>query len=118
MEVAFDECTEQSFSKFNNLFFHRGITTWCKGVRSDVMDKVMTATHMHYYYSVMIHRVSMSEQQTDLPICHCTKQDLSCIGRYLDKSSPEIDRNHIRQQPGQLLSVWLHKHGLSFTLKS
>ena len=35
--------------------------------------------------------------------------------RYLaDKSSPEI----AKYQPGQLLSVWLHMHGLSFTLKS
>ena len=65
----------------------------------------MTATHMHYYYSVMIPGVSMSEQQTDLPICHCTKQDLSCISRYLHQRY--IDRNHICQQPGQLLSLWL-----------
>jgi len=36
--------------------------------------------HMHILASVMIlyHRgVSLSEQHTDLLICHCTKQDLS-----------------------------------------
>ena len=27
-------------------------------------------------------------------------------------------RYHISQQPGQLLSVWLHMHELSFTVKS
>ena len=47
--------------------------------------------------SVMIyHRgASLSEQHTDLPIGHCTKQDLSRTSRYADKSSPEIARYHI-----------------------
>ena len=44
--------------------------------------------------SVMIsHRgASLSEQNTDLPIGHCTKQDLSCTSTYADKSSPQIAR--------------------------
>ena len=33
---------------------------------------------------------SLSEQHTDLLICHCTKQDLSHTSRYVEKSSPEI----------------------------
>ena len=48
-------------------------------------------------YNVMIyHRgASLSEQHTDLPIGHCTKQDLSRTSRYADKSSPEIARYRI-----------------------
>ena len=30
----------------------------------------------------------------------------------------DISRYHMSQQPGQLLSVWLQMHELSFTLKS
>ena len=39
----------------------------------------------YYYTSVMIyHRgASLSEQHTDLLICHCIKQDLSRTSRYL-----------------------------------
>ena len=49
------------------------------------------------YTSVMIyHRgASLSEQHTDLPIGHCTKQDLSRTSRYADRSSPEIARYRI-----------------------
>ena len=48
------------------------------------------------YTSVMIYRgASLSEQHTDLPIGHCTKQDLSRTSRYADRSSPEIVRYRI-----------------------
>ena len=44
---------------------------------------------------MIYHRgASLSEQHTDLPIGHCTKQDLSRTSRYADKSSPEIARYH------------------------
>ena len=70
--------------------------------------------------SVMIyHRgASLSEQHTDLLICHCTKQDLSHTStcRYVETSSPDSDS--VCQQLGKLLSVRLHMHKLSFTLKS
>ena len=58
------------------------------------------------FTSVMIYncRASLSEQHTDLLICHSTKQDLSHTSRYLGIAG---------QQPGQL-----QKHELSFTLKS
>ena len=50
--------------------------------------------------SVMIyHRgASLSEEHTDLLICHCTKQDLlhTSTCRYVEKSSPEIARYCIR----------------------
>ena len=61
-----------------------------------------------YSTSVMIHHrgASLSEQHTDLPIGHCTKQDLCRTSRYAAKSSPEIASSC--QQLGQLLSVWLH----------
>jgi len=53
--------------------------------------------HVQFVTSMMIyHRgASLSEQHTDLLICHCTKQDLSHTGRYVDKSSPEIARYRI-----------------------
>ena len=41
------------------------------------------------------HGVSLSEQHTDLLICHCTKQDLSHTSRYVDKSSPKRARYRI-----------------------
>ena len=75
--------------------------------------------------SVMIyHRgASLSEQHNEFLIClicHCTKQGLSRTSRYVNKSSPEIARYLIRMPTAraQLLSVWLHMHKLSFTLKS
>ena len=48
--------------------------------------------------SVMIYhrRASLSEQDTDLLICHCTKQDLSHTSKHVEKSSPEIPRYYIR----------------------
>ena len=60
----------------------------------------------HITTSVMIYhrRANLSEQHADLLIGHRTKQDLSRTS------------NHISQQSGQLLSVWLHMHELSFTL--
>ena len=70
------------------------------------------------YTFVMIYHcgTSLSKQHNDLL---CTKQDLSHTSRYVDESSPEIARYHIRMPTakGQLLSVWLHMHKLSFTLK-
>ena len=62
--------------------------------------------------SVMIyHRgASLSKQHTYLLICHCTKQDLSRTSRYVDKSSEIARYRIVCQQPGQLLSVWLHMH--------
>ena len=45
---------------------------------------------------MIYHRgVSLSEQLTDLPIGHCTKQDLCRTSRCAAKSSPEIARYHI-----------------------
>ena len=45
---------------------------------------------------MIYHRgASLSEQHTDLPIGHCTKQDLSRTSRYADNSSPEIARYRI-----------------------
>ena len=52
--------------------------------------------HVHSITSVMIyHRRASLNEQTDLLICHCTKQDLSRTSRYVDKPSPEIARYHI-----------------------
>ena len=70
------------------------------------------------YTSVMIfpYGVSLSEQHTDLLICHCTKQDLSRTSRYVDKSSPEIARYRIRMPTARAATVSVHE--LSFTLKS
>ena len=61
------------------------------------------------YTSVRIHHrgASLSKQQTD---CHCTKQDLS---RYR-----LLGITYANSQDSYILSVWLHMHGLSFTLKS
>ena len=98
---------------------------------------------------------SLSEQNTDLLICHCTtrvlqdvaqtngntKEEYSSVERQLardvtrtGKIAPHnqplsrreagfvthkyTSRYHKSQQPGQLLSVCLHTHELSFTLKS
>ena len=70
----------------------------------------LLCSNCHTNTSVMIHHrgTNLSKQQTDLSLhkaifCH-TKVDTL----YLDKSSPEIARYHICQQPGLLLSVWLH----------
>ena len=59
-----------------------------------------------YLTNVIIYhrRASLSKQHTDLLICHCTKQLGFVTHKY------EISRYHISQQPGQLLSVWLHMH--------
>ena len=48
---------------------------------------------------IIIAGASLSEQHTDLLICHCTKQDSSRTSRYL---------RIISQQPGQLQSMCLH----------
>ena len=65
-------------------------------VFSDVSGKVWPRR----ITSVMIYHcgASLSEQHTDLLICHCTKQDLSHTStcRYVEKSSPEIARYCIR----------------------
>ena len=76
----------------------------------------------------MIHHrgASLSEQQTDdlllwqdLSLSTATQALISqiwwCI-HTVEKSSQEIARYHICQQPGQL--QWLHTHGLNITLKS
>ena len=57
--------------------------------------------------SVMIYHcgVSLSEQHTDLLICHCTKQDLSHTSRYVDKSSPKIARYHIHMPTARAATV-------------
>ena len=63
--------------------------------------------------------------QTNVMIYHCgasewaehwlTNLSLHKAGFVMHKY---ISRYHISQQPGQLLSVWLHMHELSFTQKS
>ena len=84
---------------------------------SSTLQTVDTAA-LNYYTSVMIYHcgASLSEQHTDLLICHCTKQDLSCTSRYVDKSSPEIARYHIRM-PTAKAATLSGMHKLSFTLK-
>ena len=71
-----------------------------------------------YYTSVMIyhHRASLSEQHTDLLICHCTKQDLSRASRYVDKFSPEIARYHICMPTARAATLSVATY--AFTLKS
>ena len=59
---------------------------------------------MYHCTSVMIyHRgTSLSEQHTDLLIFHCTKQDLSCTNRYVDK---------IFTRDSQVLHMYVNSQG-------
>ena len=68
--------------------------------------------------SVMIYhrRASLSEQHTDLPIGHCTKQDLCRTSRYAAKSSPEIARYRILMPTARAATVSVATYAL--TLKS
>ena len=68
--------------------------------------------------SVMIHHrgASLSEQHTDLPIGHCTKQDLCHTSRYAAKSSPEIARYCILMPTARATTVSVATY--AFTLKS
>ena len=68
--------------------------------------------------SVMIHHrgVSLSEQHTDLPIGHCTKQDLCHTSRYAAKSSPEIARYCILMPTARAATVSVAIY--AFTRKS
>ena len=52
---------------------------YCQSAASVILPGVM----------IYLRGVSLSEQHTDLLICHCTKRDLSLTSRYVDKSSPE-----------------------------
>ena len=61
----------------------------------------MLITNVMIYHS----GASLSEQHTDLLICHCTKQDLSRTSRYVDKSSPEIARYCIRMPTARAATV-------------
>ena len=69
-----------------------------------MLVKVVRPTHIYIttvrltHINAMIyhHEASLSEQYTDLLICHCTKQDLVTHKyRYVDKFSPEIARYRI-----------------------
>ena len=68
--------------------------------------------------SVMIHHrgASLSEQHTDLPIGHCTKQDLGRTSRYAAKSSPEIAKYCILMPTAREATVSVATY--AFTLKS
>ena len=61
-------------------------------------SKLLRATVDTTHTSAMIYHcgASLSEQHTDLLICHCTEQDLPRTSRCVDKSSPEIASYHIR----------------------
>ena len=65
--------------------------------------------------SVMIHHrgASLSEQHTDLQICHCTKQDLSRTSRYVVKSSPEIARYRIRMPTARAATLSVATYALT-----
>ena len=59
---------------------------------SHIYITTVRLTHIIYH-----REESLSEQYTDLLICHCTKQDLVTHKyRYVDKFSPEIARYRIR----------------------
>ena len=72
----------------------------------------------HDITSVMIHHrgASLSEQHTNLPIGHCTKQDLCRTSRYAAKSSPEIARYCILMPTARAATVSVATY--AFTLKS
>ena len=59
-------------------------TTSEHGIKIEDLQNHSPINITKYGTSVMIIIVgaSLSEQHTDLLICHCTKQDLSCTSRY------------------------------------
>ena len=60
---------------------------------------------------MIYHRgASLGEQHTNLLIRHCTKPDLSCTSRYVDKSSPEIARYRIRMPTARAATVSVAKY--------
>ena len=71
------------------------------------MGRVEGGAHTSSLTSVMTyhHGASLSEQQTYLLICHCTKQDLSRTSRHVDKSLPEIARYRIRVPTARAVTV-------------
>ena len=75
---------------------------YCTVLHHNIVRLMVVAMVILCITSVMIyHRgTSLSEQNTDLLICRCTKQDLSRTSTH--------SRYHKSQQPGQLLLVCLH----------
>ena len=74
-------CTCVCMFAWTNQLMHRWVTMkgYCQSAASVILPGVM----------IYLRGASLSEQHTDLLICHCTKRDLSLTSRYVDKSSPE-----------------------------
>ena len=63
---------------------------------------------------MIYHRgASLGEQHTDLPIGHCTKQDLCRTSRYAAKSSPEIARYCILMPTARAATVGVATYALT-----